>query len=61
MTSFQTYMIGFIVLIIGLAAAAYLLGVATEWIVVGAIVMIGIGIIAAAGYADSRGGKGPPY
>lgn len=61
MTSFQTYMIGFIVLIIGLAAAAYLLGVATEWIVVGAIVMIGIGIIAAAGYSDSQGGKGPPY
>ncbi len=45
MSSFGTYLIGFIVLIIGLAVAAYLLGVSTTWIVVGVIVLIGIGIL----------------
>jgi len=45
MSSFSTYLIGFIVLIIGLAVAAYLLGVPQLWIGVGVIVMIGIGIL----------------
>jgi len=31
MSSFSTYLIGFIVLIIGLAIAAYLLGVSQTW------------------------------
>lgn len=47
MTSFQTYLLGFIILIIGLAGAAHLLDVPTEWIAVGVIVMIGIGVLAA--------------
>ena len=45
MSSFGTYLIGFIVLVIGLAIAAYLLGVPTTWIAVGCIVLIGIGIL----------------
>jgi uncharacterized membrane protein len=45
MSSFSTYLIGFIVLIIGLAIAAYLFGVPQMWIAVGVIVMIGIGIL----------------
>ena len=45
MSSFSTYLIGFIVLIIGLAVAAVLLGVPTQWIAVGVIVLIGIGIL----------------
>lgn len=45
MSSFSTYLIGFIVLIIGLAVAAYLLAVPPRWIGVGVIVMIGIGIL----------------
>ena len=45
MSSFSTYLIGFLVLIIGLAVAAYLLGVPTTWIVVGVIVLLGIGIL----------------
>lgn len=45
MSSFSTYLIGFIVLIIGLAVAARLLGVPDLWIGVGVIVMIGIGIL----------------
>jgi len=45
MSSFGTYLIGFIVLIVGLAIAAYLLGVPQTWIAVGVIVLIGIGIL----------------
>jgi len=44
-SSFSIYLIGFIVLIIGLAYTATLLGVPTVWIVVGVIVMVGIGIL----------------
>ena len=45
MSSFSTYLIGFVVLIIGLAVAAFLLGVPQMWIGVGVIVLIGIGIL----------------
>jgi hypothetical protein len=45
MSSFSTYLIGFIVLIIGLAIAAILLGVPSVWVVVGCIVLIGIAIV----------------
>ena len=45
MSSFGTYLIGFIVLIVGLAIAAYLLGVPTQWIAVGVNVLIGIGVL----------------
>lgn len=45
MSSFSTYLIGFIVLIIGLAVGAYLVGAPPLWIAVGAIILIGIGIL----------------
>ena len=45
MSSFATYLIGFIILIVGLAFAAYLLNVPQMWIVVGAIELIGIGVL----------------
>ena len=57
MSSFSTYLIGFIVLIIGLAVAAYLVGVPTTWIAVGVIVMIGIGILSATSRTKT---KDPP-
>lgn len=47
MSSFGTYLIGFIVLIVGLAIGAYLLGVPAMWITVGVIVLLGIGIVTA--------------
>ena len=47
MSAFGTYLIGFIVLIVGLAVAAYLLNVPTMWIAVGVIVLLGIGILTA--------------
>jgi len=46
-SSFSTYLIGFLVLIIGLSFAAYLLNVPTTWIVVGVIVLLGIGVLMA--------------
>jgi len=45
MSSFSTYLIGFIVLIVGLAVAAYLIVVDQMWIAVGVIILIGIGIL----------------
>lgn len=43
--SFGLYIVGFIILIIGLAIGAYLLHVPADWIGVGVIVLIGIGIL----------------
>ena len=45
MSSFGIYVIGFIILIIGLALAASMLGISTTWIAIGAIVLIGIGVL----------------
>jgi len=45
MSSFAIYVVGFIILIIGLSLAASMLGVPTTWIAIGAIVLIGIGIL----------------
>lgn len=44
-SSFNVYLIGFIVLIIGLALGAHLLGAPPMWIGVGVIILIGIGIL----------------
>jgi uncharacterized membrane protein YiaA len=47
MSSFSTYIVGYIILVIGLALAAYLLNVPPMWIAVGVIVLIGIGVLMA--------------
>jgi len=47
MSAFATYLVGFLVVIIGLAIGAYLLNVPTTWIVVGVIVLVGLGILTA--------------
>ena len=54
MSSFATYLIGFIVLTIGLAVAAFLLNVPTSWIIVGVIVLLGIGILMATSRTKTR-------
>ncbi len=57
MSSFGTYLVGFVILNVGLAIAAYLLNVPTLWIGVGVIVLIGIGVLS----ATSKGKmKDPP-
>ena len=43
--SFAIYLIGYIVLIIGLAIVAHLLHVPPRWIGVGALIMVGLGIL----------------
>jgi hypothetical protein len=47
MSAFSTYLVGFIILIVGLGFAAYLLNVPSTWIGVGVIVLIGIGVLMA--------------
>ncbi len=46
-SSFGVYLIGFIVLIIGLAVGAYLAGAPPTWIAVGVVVLLGLGILKA--------------
>jgi hypothetical protein len=68
MSSFATYLIGFLILIGGLGFAAYLLNVPTMWIGVGVIVLLGIGVLSATNRtkmrdpADGTSGRGgrPP-
>ena len=47
MSSFATYIIGSVILVVGLAMAAYLLDVPGIWIAVGVVVALGIGVITA--------------
>lgn len=54
MSSFSTFIIGFIILIIGLAIGAYLLGVPPMWITVGVVCMIGIGVLMATSKTKPR-------
>ncbi|HET7458810.1 MAG TPA: hypothetical protein VFJ74_14270 [Gemmatimonadaceae bacterium] len=54
MSSFGTYLLGFIVLVVGLAVGAYLVGAPTTWIVVGVIVLLGIGIMTATSRTKPR-------
>jgi len=56
MSSFQIYLFGFIVLVIGLGAAAFLLGAPPVWIAVGVVILLGIGIMA----ATNRTRRDPP-
>jgi len=43
--SFGLYSIGFVIMIGGLIYAAYLLHMPAHWIAVGAVVLLGIGIL----------------
>jgi len=45
--SFGLYSAGFAIVIIGLAYAAHLMHVPTQWIMVGAVILIGFGILSA--------------
>lgn len=53
-SSFGVYLIGFIILIIGLAYGAYLIHVPSTWIVVGVICLVGIGILSAVKKTQGR-------
>jgi len=57
MPAFNTYLVGVIVLTIGLAIGAYLLNVPGIWIAVGVIVVLGLGIMTATNRTKT---KDPP-
>ena len=43
--SFALYIVGFIVLITGLAVGAHLMHIPPQWIGVGVLVLIGLGVV----------------
>ena len=57
MSSFAIYLVGMVVVIGGLAWGASLAGLATQWIAVGVVVLLGIGIVTAVSRTRS---KDPP-
>jgi uncharacterized membrane protein YiaA len=59
MSSFATYLIGFIILIVGLALAASLLNVPGMWIAVGVVVLLGIGVLSATSRTKMRDPSAP--
>jgi hypothetical protein len=52
--SFGLYIVGFIVLIVGLAYGAHLAHVPNQWIGVGAVVLVGLGILKAVTHTRQR-------
>lgn len=45
MSSFGIYIIGFVIVIVGLGLAAHMLGVPSIWIGIGIIILVGIAIL----------------
>lgn len=54
MSTFVIYAIGYLILLGGLIYGAVLLGVQTQWIVVGALVMLGLGIAMGVGKTRTK-------
>ena len=52
--SFGLYVAGFIVLIVGLAMGAHLAHVPNQWIGVGVVVLVGLGILKAVTHTRQR-------
>ena len=52
--SFALYVFGFVVALIGLAYGAYLLHVPQTWIGVGALVLVGLGVMSAVTHTRRR-------
>ena len=60
MSAFGTYLVGFLILILGLGLAAYLLNVPARWIAVGAIILVGIGVLSATTRGKMKDPPAPP-
>lgn len=54
MSAFMLYVIGFIILLGGLVYGAFLLHVPQTWIGVGALIIIGIGVMSAVSHTKQR-------
>jgi hypothetical protein len=57
MSAFMLYVFGFFVLLGGLGYGAYLLHVPQTWIIVGALILIGMGVMSAVAHTKQ---KDPP-
>ena len=53
-SSFGVYLVGFAVIVIGLALGAHLAHVPTAWIAVGVIVLIGLGVLKAVTHTTTK-------
>jgi uncharacterized membrane protein len=53
MSAFMLYVFGFIVLLGGLLYGAYLIHVPQTWIVVGALVLVGLGVMSAVSHTSA--------
>ena len=65
-SSYGIYLVGFIILICGLAYGAYVAGVPAVWITVGVIILVGFAVLKTAkrmpkGSGPSTGGTPPRY
>lgn len=54
MSAFGTYLVGYLLVIVGLAVGAHLLNVPPTWIAVGVIVMLGLGVVTATTHTRSK-------
>jgi positive regulator of sigma E activity len=54
MSAFMLYVFGFIVLLAGLIYGAVLIHIPQTWIIVGALVMIGLGVMSAVSHTKRR-------
>lgn len=54
MSSFALYLLGMIIVIGGLAYAAFLLHAPNQWIAVGVVVLVGVGIVGAVTHTRRR-------
>lgn len=54
MSSFALYVLGFFILLAGLAYGAFLLHVPQTWIGVGSLVVIGVGVMSAVNHTKRR-------
>jgi heme A synthase len=58
--SFALYLLGFIIVIVGLAWGAMVAGVPQTYILIGAVVLLGIGIISAVKRTRPKDPPSPP-
>ena len=54
MSAFMLYVIGFFILLAGLIYAAFLVHVPQTWIVVGALIVVGLGVMSAVSQTKRR-------
>lgn len=57
MAQLSVYLLGFLVLVIGMAYGAHLAGLPNTWIGVGVLVVLGLGIISGASRLPRGGGR----